>query len=110
MEWARKEGWQVGVVERFNHHAGIRQDLYGCIDVLACAPGRGILGISVSSKSDVSAHIKKHSGEPRLHVWLESGGMFEVWSFRQQKNGRYVRRIVRFSPDGSTEEEKCLAG
>jgi hypothetical protein len=35
MAYLKKEGYRVAVVERWNPHARIRQDLFGVIDLLA---------------------------------------------------------------------------
>ncbi|MHB1530468.1 MAG: hypothetical protein ACYCXT_13820 [Acidiferrobacteraceae bacterium] len=45
----RKAGYPlVQVVEKWNPHAGVRQDLFGIIDVLAVGPG-GVLAVQCTS-------------------------------------------------------------
>jgi hypothetical protein len=40
----RKRGWVCQVVEKWNPHARIRQDLFGCIDIVALVPGTEAIG------------------------------------------------------------------
>jgi hypothetical protein len=82
----RKLGFLAAVVEKWNPHAKIRQDLFGCIDVIAVMPGIGVLGVQAtagggSGMSNHNARRRKSAAEPRLRTWLESGGRFEIWSF-----------------------------
>lgn len=70
------------VVERWNSFARVRQDLFGCIDVVACGP-QGIVGIQATTKANVSARIRKSAALPALRSWLEAGGVFEVWGWHK---------------------------
>lgn len=79
----REQGWTAGIVEKWNPHARIRQDLFGCIDLIVADGHDGILGVQVTSGANVSARIAKAKAEPRLVNWLSSGGRFEVWGFRK---------------------------
>jgi hypothetical protein len=85
----RRIGYQAAVTERWNPHAKIRQDLFGCIDILACMPGIGILGVQACAGPSHAARRAKMIEEPRLRVWIESGGRAEVWSWALRgKQGR----------------------
>jgi hypothetical protein len=44
----RKEGYLCAIVEKFNRFAGIRQDLFGFIDILAIREGE-IIGVQTTS-------------------------------------------------------------
>lgn len=82
----RKFGCCAGVVERFNRFAGPfgkRQDLFGCIDLIAIRPGR-IIGIQATNQSNHSSHVVKALAEPRLRLWLEAGGGYEIWSWAKK--------------------------
>lgn len=70
------------VVERWNSFARVRQDLFGCIDVVACTE-HGILGIQATTKANVAARVRKSLALPTLRAWLEAGGMFEVWGWHK---------------------------
>ena len=76
----RREGWFCAIVEHWNHFAGIRQDLFGCLDILALRPG-SILGVQATSASNHAARMTKSMALPNLRHWLEAGGDFEVWSW-----------------------------
>lgn len=78
---ARKRGWTAQVVEKWIPQARRRQDLFGCIDLLALDGLPGSLGIQATSGSNHSSRIKKAADEPRLRPWLEAGNRFEVWSW-----------------------------
>ncbi len=81
----RKEGWTVQVVEKWNAFAKIRQDLFGCIDLVACRPGM-LLGVQATSMTNVSARVTKSLAEPRLLEWLRAGGQF--WVIGWGKKGK----------------------
>ena len=80
----KERGWTYQVVEHWNAWAHIRQDLFGCIDILACHPTYGIVGIQACVGGSHSARRDKALVEPRLLAWLESGGKFEVWSWAER--------------------------
>lgn len=54
----RKLGYRAVVVEKWNSHVKVRQDMFGFIDVLAIGNGETV-GIQSTSKSNLSARIKK---------------------------------------------------
>ena len=87
----RKRGWIAQVVERWNPHARIRQDLFGCIDIVALTP-EGILGIQACAGSSHAARMTKALGEERMHRWRIAGGKFQVWSW--SKRGARGKRKV----------------
>lgn len=88
----RELGFTAQVVERWNHFAKIRQDLFGIIDVLAMRPGIGILGVQATSDSNHAARMAKAKAEPRIREWIESGGRIEVWSWGL-RGGRGERKL-----------------
>ena len=82
LAYCRKNGWTVAVVERWNPFAKIRQDLFGCIDILVLDDlEQGPLAAQVTSGSGHSARKKKSLLEPRLEMWLKAPARFEVWSW-----------------------------
>ena len=80
----REDGWTAQVVERWNPHARIRQDLFGVIDIVAIKPGLPILGIQACAGASHAARRTKALAEPRLLTWLAAGGKFEVWSWAKR--------------------------
>jgi len=83
-------GRLAAVVERWNPHVGphgIRQDLFGFIDLIALDAGRGIIGIQCCARSGHAAHRTKIC-EDRNEIareWLRCGGHIEIWSWAKQK-------------------------
>lgn len=88
----RELGYTAQVVERWNPHANIRQDLFGCIDVLAVHADHGVLGVQACAGSSAAARAGKAQLEPRLEVFLAAGGRFEVWAWA--KRGARGKRKV----------------
>lgn len=55
----RKRGYDlVEVVERWNPHVQIRQDLFGVIDVL-CVGNDEVVGVQTTSDTHVRDHVRK---------------------------------------------------
>lgn len=76
----KKCGYTCEVVERWIPMAHVRKDFLGIIDILAFKPDKfGVLGIQCTSKSNISARIKKASINKKLLDWYKSGNYFEVW-------------------------------
>ena len=87
----RSLGFVAQVVERFNPHAKVRQDLFGCIDIVAVREGCGILGVQACAGASHAARRAKSLAEPRLRAWLAAGGRFEVFSYAK-RGGRGERK------------------
>ncbi len=85
LQYCRKNGWTAGVVEKWNQWAKIRQDLFGCIDMIVIDDlEQGPLAVQATSGSGHAARRKKSLAEPRLKLWLESPARFEIWSWSQK--------------------------
>lgn len=90
MQALRGQGIVCAVVEKFNQHAGpfgIRQDLFGIVDVLALDPARGFLGVQVCG-TDFQPHVNKlrTEGLQACLDWLNTpGGHLELWGWRKIK-------------------------
>jgi hypothetical protein len=68
----RKEGWRVAVVEKWNPHAKVRQDLFGFADLIAFgAPGIVTL-VQVTSYSNMSSRRAKIRANEIADAWLLS--------------------------------------
>jgi len=84
----KQQGAIAGVVERFNQFAGphgIRQDLFGFIDLIALEPARGIIGVQCCARSGHAAHRTKILENEIAPEWLATGGRIEIWSWAKQK-------------------------
>jgi len=85
----RQQGYICGIVERFNPHVGthgIRQDLFGFIDIIAIKP-KGICAIQSCGQS-FSAHMRKILENDLAVEWLKAGGHLELWGWRKIKKKR----------------------
>lgn len=85
LERLRLNGHTAQVVERWqiipkHPGGGVRQDLFGCIDVLAIISNQ-IVGIQCGAASGHAAHKKKCLAEPRLAEWLQTGARFLIHSW-----------------------------
>jgi hypothetical protein len=93
----RKEGYTAAVVEHWNPHAKIRQDLFGIFDIVAVHPMYpGVLGVQTTTASNMSARRKKMADSEALGVWVEAGNDAEVHGW-QKKGHRWECKIYSLS-------------
>lgn len=91
----RDAGYLAAVVEKFNHHAKVRQDLFGVVDVLAIGPD-GTLAVQATSYSNVSSRVRKIAEYENTAAIREAGWRFEVHGWRKV-GGRWTCRVVDVS-------------
>lgn len=106
----RAEGYAAEVVEKRIPYTRITKDLFGCIDIVAVKAGLPPLAVQATSKSNVSARLKKSRAAPDLRAWLGSGCLFEVWGWgltgAAGTRKRYeVRKEPVTLPDLTSENE-----
>jgi len=95
----KNNGRRCGIVERWNPHVGthgIRQDLFGIIDIIALDPERGVVGIQCCGQA-FAAHLRKLTEEHAQETedWLSTpGASLELWSWRKVKKVRGGKAIV----------------
>ena len=92
----RKRGYTAAVVEKWNHGAKIRQDLFGIVDVLALLDGE-TLAVQATSASNVAARVKKIADSEHIAAIRKAGWRVVVWGWRKNKARRYVLREVDVS-------------
>ena len=94
----KRRGWTAQVVEKWNPHARVRQDLFGVIDLVAivppaiapaigvpCSVSSGcIVGIQACAGSSHAARMTKVRAEPRAAEWVNAGARLLVWSFAKR--------------------------
>ena len=85
----RNQGRICAIAEKFNSHVGqfgIRQDLFGFIDIVALDPSRGIIGVQCFTTAHAE-HYRKITQEchEEAVAWLQSGGRIELWGWRKLK-------------------------
>lgn len=91
----RTDGYAAEVVEHWNPHARVRNDLFGIIDVLALR-GTETLGVQATSDSNVSARVHKIADSPTIAAIREAGWSVQVWGWRKVA-GRWTCRTVDVS-------------
>jgi hypothetical protein len=85
LEKLRKEGCDlVAVVERWNPHARIRQDLFGIIDILAIKEGETI-AVQSTSGSNVSKRIQKMEESDAINFIRKAGWTIHIHGWRKVK-------------------------
>lgn len=92
----RAAGWRAAVVERWNPHAHIRQDLFGVVDVLAVREGE-TLAVQATTGDHVAHRVNKIADADATADIRAAGWRFEVWGWRKNSAGRWVCRVVDVS-------------
>lgn len=83
-----KQGYTVGKCEHWNAFAKIRVDLFGCIDLICLRAGSPLIAVQVTSKSNVSARMKK--AQKMAHAWVSTGNRFQVIGYESRKDVRIM--------------------
>lgn len=93
----RDAGYSAAVVERFNAHAKVRQDLFGFVDVVAIRSDQaGVLGVQATTVSNQAARLTKMLVLPSLRTWLLAGNRVEIHGWKKRKGlWDVTRRVVR---------------
>lgn len=78
------------VVERWNPHAKLRVDLFGCIDIVAL--GATIIGVQTTTATNMAARRTKILESEKMRAWIASGGRVLVhgWAKRGPRGERKV--------------------
>ena len=92
----REAGWLATVVEHWNPHAKVRNDLWGFIDVLALKDNE-TLGVQTTSASNMAARMRKIAEHPNLAAVRAAGWRLEVDGWRKNSAGRWAVRTVEVS-------------
>ena len=93
----RDAGYTVAIVEHWNSHTRIRQDLFGFIDILAIRPGE-TLAVQTTSRSNMAARVRKIAEHPNVAAVREAGWSIQVHGWAQKKpRARWECRTVDVS-------------
>lgn len=96
LEHLRRAGFPlVQVVERWNPHARVRQDLFGIVDVLAVSEAE-ILAVQATSGDNVAARIRKLEASPATPILRRAGIRLLVHGWAKRR-GRWQLREVDVS-------------
>lgn len=94
LDHLRRSGAElVAVVEKWNPHARIRQDLFGVVDVLAIH-GADTIAVQVTSSSHVAERVAKLTESPALPFMRAAGWRIIVHGWRRNAAGRWTLREV----------------
>jgi hypothetical protein len=91
----KDQGYMVANVETYNYFTKRKHDLWGCIDILAIGNGE-TLAVQVTSKSNMSARIRKIEDSEALPEMLRSGWRVIVHGWWRGTNGRYQLKETEF--------------
>ena len=103
----KNTGYLAAITEHFNVHVrragggfGIRQDLFGFIDILALRGTEPVLAVQSTSAKQMSPHLKKIREDRRENAvaWLKAGGRIELWGWKKLKN-RWTPKIREITLD-----------
>lgn len=89
----RKLGYTVGMVERWNGHVGIRQDLFGFVDIVAVKPGM-VMFVQTTSDAQVRAHIEKLMRHENFKAVESSGARLVIHGWSKIANRWSCREVV----------------
>jgi hypothetical protein len=93
LDFLRKTGWTVCVVEKWIPQTMQRKDAFGFGDLLGCKVGvPGATLFQVTSTSNLSARREKIKGIPEAGIWLAAGNRIVLhgWAKRGPKGKRKV--------------------
>jgi len=89
-----ERGYDVERGESYNAHTKRKKDLYGWIDYIALHPDKkGLLGIQTTSKSNLSARVRKAEGKDSYWLWLACGNDAEFHGWYKDKKGHWAVEI-----------------
>jgi len=95
LAYLREEGYLCAIVEKWNPHVKIRQDLFGFIDILAIKKGE-TLAVQCTS-TGVAARVKKIQESEYLARVREAGWKIYVIGWSKNSKGKYVMRLLDIS-------------
>ena len=95
LKMLRDQGYKVWIVEHWNPWARIRQDLFGCIDILAIGNGE-TLAVQTTSRSNVAARQKKIVENEYYPEMVRSGWKVHIHGWGKLKDG-WQAKIVELN-------------
>ena len=95
LAYLREQGYLCAIVEKWNPHVKIRQDLFGFIDILAIKKDE-TLAVQCTS-TGVAARVKKIQESEYLSRVREAGWKILIVGWSKNSKGRYVMRLLDIS-------------
>ena len=85
----RAEGWLCDLTER--RTGPVTHDWLGAADVVAVHPDHGVLAVQATSRTNVSARVRKlEAAEEVLQVLRQCGVAIQVWGWDEKPDPRVV--------------------
>lgn len=86
LKYLREQGYLVGIVEFWNPHARIRQDLFGFADLACVHPERpGMLLVQCTSGSNHAARRTKLAALSAVDIVKQAGNLVQIISWTHSK-------------------------
>lgn len=96
-KWLLENGWIfVDITEKWNAWAKIRQDLFGCIDLLAIRPGR-MLGVQTTTGDNHANRRTKILSSEKAKMFVESGAELWIITWRKTVKNKWEVRVEEFN-------------
>ena len=95
LAYLREQGYLCAIVEKWNPHVKIRQDLFGFIDILAIKKNE-TLAVQCTS-TGVAARVKKIQESEYLSRVREAGWKILIVGWSKNSKGKYVMRLLDIS-------------
>lgn len=84
----RGQGWTAAITEVWNPHAGIRQDLFGFIDVLAVRDDQ-TLAVQTTTAHNALARVRKIADSEHIAAIRKAGWSIHVHGW-EKVSGRWT--------------------
>lgn len=102
IEYLRAKGFLVAVVEKYNHHAKVTQDLFGVIDILAIRKNE-TLAIQTTSASNLASRRKKLLSHENLPLIQAAGWQVKLHGWRKNIKSKWVLREELLTADSAEQ-------
>lgn len=96
-EFMEGQGYIYTRTEHYDAIAGVHRDLFGVFDGIAFGIGTGVVGVQITSDSNVSARRKKIQAWKDFARWCESGNKAVIIGYSLER-GRWVPTVHNVEP------------
>ena len=104
----RRDGYLVGVVEKWNSFTRTRSDLFGIADLLALRTGE-TLAVQATSLTNVSHRVAKINANGFLPRLLDAGWRVQIHGWSRTETGRWTVRVVEIvAPTGADVQQEGM--
>lgn len=104
LKWCRRQGGFAAVSEHFNTFLGIRQDLFGFVDIVWVC-GNRVTFVQTTSDSNVSARVNKIRGIEAARYFSAHGVPIQVHGWKKVGNRWHVRVVDPFANENRSTSQ-----